>query len=224
MVPDRKPYRREAEGKRREALIEATLALVAEGGAAHATVRGIAQRAGVTAGLIRHYFQTKDHLVAAAYRHLMERMTADSAAVLQAAPHDPRARLAAFVAASLKPPVVDPDTLILWATFLQETQRDPAMRDTHSQTYLGFRDMLQGLIADLPGTRDARELRHLAITCNAVIDGLWMEGCALPEAFGRGELVELGIRAVGAILSMDLSHYLFLSEPINTDHLTDIPA
>lgn len=224
MVPDRKPYRREAEGKRREALIEATLALVAEGGSANATVRSIAQRAGVTAGLIRHYFQSKDHLVTAAYRHLMDRMTANSTAVLQAAPHDPRARLAAFVAASLRPPVVDPEALTLWATFMQETQRDPAMRETHSLTYLGFRDKLQALIADLPGTRDARELRQLAIACNAVIDGLWMEGCALPEAFGRGELVELGIRAVGAILGLDLSRFLFLSEPIQPDHLTDIPA
>lgn len=224
MVPDRKPYRREAEAKRREALIEATLALVAEGGAANATVRSIAQRAGVTAGLIRHYFQSKDHLVTAAYRHLMDRMTADSIAVLQAAPHDSRARLAAFVAASLKPPVVDPEALTLWATFMQETQRDAVMRDTHAQTYLGFRDKLQGLIADLPGTREPRELRRLAIACNAVIDGLWMEGCALPEAFERGELVELGIRAVGAILGTDLSRYLFLSEPIQPDHLTDIPA
>lgn len=217
MVQDRKPYRREAEDKRRQALIDATLALVAEGGARSATVRAIAQKAGVTAGLIRHYFQGKDQLIAEAYRHLMDRMTTDSAAVLNAAPSDPAARLAAFVAASLKPPVVDPEALILWATFLQETRRDPAMRQTHSQTYLSFRDMLQSLIAALPGTRGPAELRRLAIACNAVIDGLWMEGCVLPEAFAPGELAELGIRSVGAILGHDLSRYLLLSQPIFSD-------
>jgi hypothetical protein len=31
-----------------------------------------------------------------------------------------------------------------------------------------------------------------------------MEGCALPEAFAMGELVDLGLRAVGAILGVDL--------------------
>ena len=67
MAADRKPYRREAEDKRRQALIEATLALVSEGGARAATVRAIATRAGVTAGLIRHYFQTKEALIVAAY-------------------------------------------------------------------------------------------------------------------------------------------------------------
>lgn len=217
MSADRKPYRRETEDKRREALILATLDLVSEGGARNATVRAIAQRAGVTAGLIRHYFQTKEQLVAAAYQHLMERMTGDSAAVLKAAPVDPHARLAAFVAAALKPPVVDPEALILWATFLQETHRTPAMREIHVQTYLGFRDRLQSLIADLPGQRGPAELRRLAIACNAVIDGLWMEGSALPESFAPGELVTLGVRSVGAMLGVDLMHYLLLSEPIQAD-------
>ena len=214
MSSERKPYRREAEDKRRQALIEATLALVAEGGAQNATVRAIAERAGVTAGLIRHYFQSKDQLLIAAYRHLMDRMTDDSASVLRAAPHAPEARLSAFVAASLTPPVVDPEALTLWATFLQETRRDPMMRDTHSQTYLGYRDRLQGLIADLPGDWPEPHARRMAIACNAVIDGLWMEGCALPEAFPPGELAELGIRSVGAILGVDLTPWLLLSTPI----------
>ena len=211
---ERKPYRREAEDKRRLALIEATLALVAEGGAANATVRAIAERAGVTAGLIRHYFTSKDQLLIAAYRHLMERMTDDSASVLRAAPHAPEARLSAFVAASLTPPVVDPEALTLWATFLQETRRDTVMRETHAQTYLGYRDRLQALIAALPGDWPEAHARRMAVACNAVIDGLWMEGCALPDAFAPGELAELGIRAVGAILGVDLTPWLLLSAPI----------
>ncbi|MBI1171737.1 TetR family transcriptional regulator [bacterium] len=212
MAQDRKLYRREAEDKRRLALIEATLALVSEGGARNATVRAIAQRAGVTAGLIRHYFEGKDQLIAAAYRHLMDRMTDDSAAVLNAAPNDPEARLASFVAASLKPPVVDPEAMVLWATFMTDTQRDAAMRGIHALGYLGFRNRLQSLIAALPGTRTEADLRRLAIAANAVIDGLWMEGSALPEEFANGELVDIGIRAVGAIIGVDLQRYLFLSD------------
>lgn len=208
MAAERKPYRREAEDKRRTALVDATLSLVAEGGARNATVRAIAQRAGVTAGLIRHYFQSKDALVTESYRHLMDRMTAQSADVLQAAPTDPLARLAAFVGAALQPPVVDPEALILWATFLQETHRDPQMKATHSQTYLSFRDMLQSLIEALPQALGAGECRRLAIACNAVIDGLWMEGCVLPEAFATGELVEIGVTSVGAILGVDLRPHL----------------
>jgi TetR/AcrR family transcriptional regulator, transcriptional repressor of bet genes len=213
MPDDRKPYRREAEDKRRQALITATLSLVSEGGARVATVRAIAERAGVTAGLIRHYFQSKENLIGQAFRHLMTGMSEDSAAVLTYAPKDPHARLAAFVAASLRPPVVDRDAVVTWASFIQETRRDPAMRDIHRQTYLGFRDLLRDLIAALPVARSEEELRQLAIACNAVIDGLWLEGSTLPDAFAKGELVHIGIRSVGAMLGVDLHYYLLLSEP-----------
>ena len=214
MATDRKPYRREAEDKRRQALILATLSLVSEGGARAATVRAIAGRAGVTAGLIRHYFQTKEALVAASYRHLMTEMTDYSAAVLTYAPKDHNARLAAFVAASLRPPVLDREAVVRWASFIQETRSNPAMLDVHRQTYLGFRDHLQTLIAALPSApAGIEDQRYLAIACNAVIDGLWLEGSTLPDAFASGELVRIGIRLIGAMVGVDLHHYLFLSEP-----------
>ena len=107
-MTERRNFRREGEERRREALIAAALQLVADGGAQAATVRAIAMRAGVTPGLIRHYFHSKEDLTRAAYLHLMNQMTADNARVLETAPADPAARLAAFVAASLRPPVVDP--------------------------------------------------------------------------------------------------------------------
>jgi AcrR family transcriptional regulator len=189
------------------------LSLVSEGGARVATVRAIAERAGVTAGLIRHYFQSKENLIGQAFRQLMTGMSEDSAAVLTYAPKDPHARLAAFVAASLRPPVVDADAVVTWASFIQETRRDPAMLGIHHQTYLGFRDQLRDLIAALPVARSEEELRQLAIACIAVIDGLWLEGSTLPDAFAKGELVRIGIRSVGAMLGVDLQYYLLLSEP-----------
>lgn len=213
MPEDRKPYRRESEDKRRQALITATLALAAEGGAKAATVRAIAERAGVTAGLIRHYFQSKENLVAEAYRHHMTVMNDDSAAVLAYAPKDPLARLTAFVAASLKPPVLDRDVVVRWASFLQETRDNPVMLDIHHQTYHAYRDQLQALIAAIPGERSPAELRQLAIAANAVIDGLWLEGSTLPQAFAKGEVVRIGLRAIGALLGVDLTRFLLLSEP-----------
>ena len=147
MTTDRRHYRRETEDKRRQALIAATLALVSEGGAATATVRAIAERAGVTPGLIRHYFTSKDQLIATAYRQLMTDMIGGSAVVLTCAPSDPHARLAAFIAATLRAPVVDRDSVTRWAYFIQETRRSADLLEIHRQTYLGFRDQLQSLIA-----------------------------------------------------------------------------
>ncbi|MBL9055875.1 MAG: TetR family transcriptional regulator C-terminal domain-containing protein [Rhodobacteraceae bacterium] len=205
-MTERRPYRRESEESRREALILAALELVAEGGLEAATVRSIADRAGVTPGLIRHYFSGKEDLTRAAYRHMMEQMTADNVAVLETAPDCPLARLTAFVTASLTPPVMQPLRLAIWAGFLQLVRSDAAMRAVHEQTYLGYRDILENLIAALPRpASDAARCRSDAIACNAVIDGLWMEGSALPDNFASGELVAIGLHAIGAILGVTLA-------------------
>lgn len=215
MAEDRKPYRRESEAKRRRALIAATLSLVSEGGARAATVRAIADRAGVTAGLIRHYFQTKEALIAAAFLDLMTTMTEDNMAALNLAPSDPHARLVAFVDAALRPPVADRDSVVRWASFVQEASRNPVMLEIHRTTYEDYRNHLRDLIAALPTKRDDAELRQLAIACNALIDGLWLAVGTLPQTFARGELVRVAVRAIGAILGLDLQRYLLLSGPPN---------
>lgn len=204
MTADRKAYRRESEEARRDALILAALDLVAEGGPQAATVRAIADRAGVTPGLIRHYFTSKEELTRAAYRRLMEWLTRDSAGALLQGDLGPKGRLAAFVVASLSPPVVDPRRLGLWAGFLNSLRTDPAMRAVHEQGYRAYRDILESLIAGLDRDASPEQTRRDAIACNAVIDGLWLEGSALPEGFAAGELQSIGLAAVSAILKIDL--------------------
>lgn len=205
MHPDRRPYRREGEAARREALIAATQGLVAEGGAAAATVRAIAARAGVTPGLIRHYFGSKDDLTRAAYRSLIDGMTDRGMDALEGVGAAAEERLAAFVAASLRPPVLDARAVGLWAGYLHHVQSDPALLALHETGYLRYRDTLQGLIADLGRPAlTADRLRQDAIACNAVIDGLWLEGGVLPHGFSPGELVRIGLRSVGALIGVDL--------------------
>lgn len=213
MTGERRKFRREGEGQRRDALIAAALELIGEGGPQAATVRAIAERAGVSAGLIRHYFQTKEELTRAAYAALMNRMTEDTAAALETVPQRPEARLAIFVAASLRPPVVDPEALSRWAAMLHGTRTDASMRAVHQAGYFGYRDRLEVLIGALPRQVSAPRLHADAIACNAVIDGLWLEGSALPHAFAPDELVEIGLTSVSAILGFDLTPHLPRNAP-----------
>jgi len=204
MSAERRVYRREPEATRRQALIEAAQELVAEGGPQAATVRAIAARAGVTAGLIRHYFSSKEDLTRAAYMALMYGMVDGNATVLEGVGESPDLRLAAFVAATLRPPVVSGRQVGLWAGFMQAVRRDPALLEAHELGYLHYRDQLQSLIAALPRVADKAQLRSEAIACNAVIDGLWLEGSVLPHAFSGVELQEIALQSVGAILGVNL--------------------
>jgi TetR/AcrR family transcriptional regulator, transcriptional repressor of bet genes len=213
----RRVYRRESEETRRADLVAATQGLVAEGGPEAATVRAIAARAGVTAGLIRHYFQTKDELIRAAYRSLMDDMTAKGSDALEGVGASPEERLAAFVAASLRPPVLDIGAVVLWAGYMHKVRSDAELLAVHEAAYTSYRDILQGLIAALPRQADAPQLRGEAIACNAVIEGLWLEGSILAHGFAPGEVVTLGLRSVGAILGVDLlAHSAMLTEPGRT--------
>ncbi|WP_460895342.1 TetR/AcrR family transcriptional regulator [Phyllobacterium sp. K27] len=205
----RKSFRREGEDKRREDLIAATLECVAERGLAGATVREIALRADVTPGLIRYYFPAKDDLIGAAYRAVMSRMTVQASDALKNADSDPRARLSAFVTANLGAPIMDPYNLSLWAGFIGLVHADPAMAAAHRDGYLGFRDELEALIRDalLAAAKpaDGPVTRRYAIAINAIIDGLWLEGCLAGDIFADGELAETGIAAIEAVLGISLS-------------------
>lgn len=202
-------FRRAPAELRRQTLIDATLALIADQGARAATVRAIAERADVTPGLIRHYFSSKEDLVMAAYAYHMRQMTDLTAYNAGKTQDSPRTRLAAFVVAGLEPPVMDSGSVSLWAGFLNMVKQDARIRDIHEQTYRDFRDRLEALIADTLSEAKmpvcSGELRRLAIACNAVIDGLWMEGGALPDAFVSGELRAIGLRSVGALIGVDLT-------------------
>jgi len=208
-VHQRKKFERKSLPFRKDALIKAALSLISSKGIDAATVRAIAQHAGVTQGLIRYYFSTKEDLIAAAYKQHMSAITKASHASLQSMENKtPVERLAGFVSASLTPPVVDPGSVALWAAFLNKTQHDHRMRKIHQETYHDFRDQLETLISDVLAhdktPSDPKTLRELATASNAVIDGLWLEGGALPDTFEPGELEKFGLRSICAIIGVQL--------------------
>lgn len=202
----RRTYRRESEERRREALIAATSAILAESGPAAATVRAIAERAGVTAGLIRHYYSSKEQLSRVAYVAMMTRMVAENKAAIDAIPGDPITRVAVCVVNWLRPAVMEPGSLIVWAGFVPAIRSDAEMRAAHAETYQAFRAQWEELIAALPDHRgkDAGAIRGLATACNAMIDGLWFEGSLQPELLDPDRLAAIGLDAIGTLLGIDL--------------------
>lgn len=204
MSGERRVYRREGEERRREALIEAAIEIVAESGPGAATVRAIAERAGVTPGLIRHYFTNKDELTRTAYVAMMARMATENKAAIDAIPGDAVTRIAVCVVNWLRPSVMEPGALIAWAGFVPAIRSDAAMRAAHATTYQAFRGQWEGLIAALPGGRRQGGITALATACNAMIDGLWFEGSLQPETLNPDDLAAIGLDAIGAILGIDL--------------------
>ena len=139
---------RESPDVRRLALIEATAQCLAEKGVAATSVRAICARAGVSAGLLTHYFDGVDALILATYRDVGEKVAAAlEQAVAEAGP-DPLDRLWAYIRANLQPPVLDPNLLATWISFWSLVKTSPEIAATHAETYGGSRERLEVLLRE----------------------------------------------------------------------------
>lgn len=200
----RRSFHREPEEVRQHALIAAMLDCIAERGLAGATVREVAERAGVTQGLIRRYFLSKDRLIEAAYRVFMDEMTRTVAQATGTG--NAQARLARIVAASVSPPVTSSRNLFIWAAFVGTIHTDPVMAAVHRDGYLDFRKVLEGAIIAVLEARGLAAhrtvVRRHAIAVNALIDGIWLEISLAGDDFADIDIVRVALDATSAILGI----------------------
>jgi TetR/AcrR family transcriptional regulator, transcriptional repressor of bet genes len=196
MQPVRQAFTRESADDRRADLIAATAACLSETGLAGTNVRAICARAGVSPGLLRHYFGGIDDLVAATYEATSARMDAIFAAAVEGAGGDPRARLLAYLTASFRAPVTDPELLGAWTAFWALARSDVRMAAIHIESYGGYRARLGDLLVAC-GARDAE---RLAIMLTAMVDGLWLELSLDADSFGAEAAIQMVERAVGALI------------------------
>lgn len=206
MTQQRKNFRRGSEQERRLDLIQATQACIVEGGIRRATVRRIAAEAGVTPGLIRHYFPGKDELLCEAYRYTMAEMTSQSVAALEGFDGSAVERLHVFVRSALSAPGTSPRQHQLWASFTSLMRSMPALAQVHRESYLEFRQecskLVTGVLVEQGKSTDERKIERLAIAVNALLDGLWLEGCLATELFDSDEISAIGVRSVDALLGL----------------------
>jgi len=184
---------------RRQSLIEACARVLAREGAAGTSVRAIALEAGVSPGLVGHYFAGIDALVAATYAHVEAQVSEALDAALAAAGDDPRARLDAYVTASFAPPIASGELLATWIAFWSLVRARPEIARQHDEQYAQFRARLEGLLA-VCGVAASNQ-RRAAIAATALVDGLWLELCLSPQTFSAGEASEIARQHLDGLIS-----------------------
>ena len=202
----RRAYSRLSQDRRRTDLLEATLSCVADLGLDRAGARQIAERAGVSAGLIRHYFPSKDEMVRAAYAYLMGQMTAAAEDSGAGDEQSPEAALAEVIAANFASPSLSGVKVSLWATFVGRVRVDPAYADIHREGYREFLDLLEARIHPVlvaqGGPADPSRCKQFAIALNGLIDGLWIEGSLGHGLYDARRLPAIALGAAGGILRL----------------------
>jgi len=194
-----------AESRRRQ-LIEVTIDSLSEVGYVGSTLAQIASRAGVSPGLVAHYFGDKDGLLAAAFRTLARRTMQRLRSRLAAAA-TPRARIQAVIDTYLAPDEFDRRTGTAWLAFWGEVLHVESLGRIQR---IYQRRMLSNLSHALLTLVPPREARNLAAMIAAMIDGVWLRAAlsgwreadsggarALLAAFVESRLGEPARAAVG---------------------------
>jgi betaine-aldehyde dehydrogenase len=158
------------EESRRSQLIDVTIDSLAELGFVGTTLAQIAARAGVSAGLVAHYFGEKDGLLDAAFRSLTRRVT-DQVRARLVTIATPRGRIQAIIDANLAPEEFDQRTGTAWLAFWGQVLQVKSLRRVQS---VYQRRTLSNLKSSLKQLVPAEEAQSLAAMIAAMIDGVWL--------------------------------------------------
>jgi TetR/AcrR family transcriptional regulator, transcriptional repressor of bet genes len=155
---------------RRRQLIDAAIAVIHEDGFSQATVARIARRAGISAGLVHHYFRDKDELLFATMRHLLAELRADAVLRLTGAA-TPDARVRAIIDACFGDAQFDGQVFSAWLALYGSARQSPRLQRILT---IYHRRLRSSLLHDLRQLVDDREAESLAEGIAAMIDGLWL--------------------------------------------------
>ncbi len=158
------------EDTRRRQLVEVTIDSLAELGYVGTTLAQIAARAGVSPGLVAHYFGDKDGLLDAAFRALARRVGNQVRARLRQV-STPRGRIQAVIDANLAPEEFEQRTGTAWLAFWGQVLQVESLKRVQSvyqrRTLSNLRSSLRKLVPQ-------DEAQRLASMIAAMIDGVWL--------------------------------------------------
>jgi AcrR family transcriptional regulator len=172
---------------RRDTIVAAALAVARVKGLAATTVRDVAMEMGTSSGLIHHYFESMDDVLAAAFTRVAEADLERSATEMAVA-DGPRAALAAFF--RTYSPADSDWAFQLWLDAWAEAARRPAIQATSRRLNLAWQGLLEATIQAGIATGDFATPDPAAAAWRilSLVDGLSLQVVAHGTTIGRGDI------------------------------------
>lgn len=154
---------------RRTQLIDATIQCIHEEGVNRASVQRISRRAGLSPGIVAHYFDDKDGLLVATLQRLNKQLSDEVICRMQHA-ETPVDRLWAVIDAHFEPVHFAPDTVdawfALWGKMREISELQRVQRIYEARLRSNLRHSLRPLV-------EPARVEIVADALAAMIDGLW---------------------------------------------------
>lgn len=177
--------------QRRRALSEAVWRLILRDGLSAASVRRVAQEAGLATGSVRHFFPTQSDLLVFAMRELTSTVTARVRAAAEGRAQDEPIDRAIAIFAELLP--LTDRTRAEFAAYLEfmiRARTDPALQAVARQTVEEVRELVITVLTDLrelDAVGSTVDPRTEAVRLHALIDGLTVQLLIAPATVSRDQ-------------------------------------
>ncbi|MDO3721336.1 transcriptional regulator BetI [Marinobacter sp. chi1] len=174
---------------RRQQLIDATMASIAELGMQNTTIVSISKRAGMSSGIISHYFGGKQGLIEAALRYMLNQLGGELRERMARADGSPQQRLNCIIEANFSEFQRSSLAAKTWLSFWARSMHEPGLKRlqqiNNARLYSNLRYSLAQVLEPERATAVARQTA-------AMIDGFWLRSALSldpEESFEAGELL-----------------------------------
>jgi transcriptional repressor BetI len=184
---------------RRRQLIDATIASIHEVGFAESSLSRISARAGVSTGIVHHYFEDKAELLESTLRQLGTRLRQAVVRRLAQA-RTPTERLLAVIDGNIGTDQFTPEGVSAWLAFWAQVPTSPQLTRIQHVIISRLHDNLVHALR-LMGRKDADAI---ASVIEALIDGLWLRAAVAAEGPDPARARRLVLDYLNARLDLSL--------------------
>lgn len=183
---------------RKPQLIDATMSVIDDVGLSGASVSLISKKAGVSAGIINHYFGGKHGLLEATMRTVLQQLGESVQRQLRQIPDDqPHRRIMAIVEGNFDQQQMESKVVKTWLAFWSQSMHDPEL---YRLQRINARRLISHLTIELKKIKSHDQAQLIAETLAALVDGLWLRGALSPHGINP----EFATKVVAEYLELQL--------------------
>ncbi|MED5546808.1 MAG: TetR family transcriptional regulator C-terminal domain-containing protein [Pseudomonadota bacterium] len=196
----RRTIKRQQPGVRRQDLLQVTLECLSRLGPRGTTGREICRQAGVSHGLLRHYFTNPQNLLLETYEELCNQVITGLAAELTVPDRDAWVSLDAFFDKLFSDEWANTQSLGAWLAFWSLVRSDPEFAARNDALNTEVRRLLADAMSRLPQRPQSVSMDDTVAIMAATMDGLWFEYCLSPNRLARERGMELCKRTLRILI------------------------
>jgi TetR/AcrR family transcriptional repressor of bet genes len=166
-------YRRDIPEQRKEQLINAAFETINVVGLAGVTLSQVAKEAGLSTGIVSHYFGDKEGLLSATMRKILRDLRDAVAECRAQAASDSQSQLCAIIQGNFHPSQTNAISMRAWLDFWAASMHQPVLRRLQRAN---DRRLYSNICSQFRRELPLQQARDAARGLAAMIDGLWLRG------------------------------------------------